>query len=255
MTNENKCLMSSVCKKAGDPKQCNDLCFPYIRMHGETGKGGLVGSAGIPKTYRTCLPSNLPFKEDNTKAYSFIKAYCEDVINQVDSGTGLYLHGVPNDTNPKGCGNGKTTGAVAILNWYLIQRVILEAKKKRRIDDLPAIFMNVSKFQNSFNAMFRGSRDRQDKASEEYYSLKDLMKKIPLLVMDDIGVRNATESFKSEFYEIIDDRDNEGLATIYTSNVTIDGLADILDERIASRIEGATIPLPFFGKDQRKRGI
>ncbi len=255
MTNESKCYLAHKCKRAGEESQCNNLCYPFIRLHGENGEGGVIKVAGVPKKYRSNRSDQLPFEEANPKAFKVITVYCKDVINQVKRGTGLYLHGIPNEQNPKGCGNGKTTAAVAILNEYLIARVIQDVTKEQRIDNVPALFMNVSKFQNTFNSMFRGTKERQEQAAEGYYTLKARMKKVPLLVMDDIGIRDSTESFKSEFYEIIDDRANEGLATIYTSNVPIKALEKILDERIASRIEGATAIIPFSGKDNRKRGF
>lgn len=254
-TNEGKCLLASKCKKAGDPLQCNNLCYPYIRLHGETGSGGVLGAAQIPKSYRTILLADLPFKEDNPKAYKMIKFYIDDIIEQVDTGTGLYLHGIPSADNPKGCGNGKTTAAASIINEYILARVIQDVKKERRIDDVPALFMNVSKFQNTFNSMFRGNAAMKDQSAQDYYDLKNTMKKVPLLVLDDIGVRDATEAFKGEFYEVIDDRANEELANVFTSNVPTEDLAKILDDRIASRIEGSAIIIPFGGADHRRRGL
>jgi len=254
MTYENKCLLSSKCKKAGTP-QCGELCFPYIKLHGEKGNGGALGLAGIPKLFANKLMKDLPIEESNPRAFRKLNLYISDLVAQVNEGVGLYLHGTPSETNRKGCGNGKTTAAAIIINEYIAARVIQDVKKEARLDDVPALFMNVSKFQNTFNSMFRGTLALKDTAAINYYKLKDLMSKVPLLVMDDIGVRDATEAFKSEFYEVIDDRNNEMLATIFTSNVPIDDLVTILDDRIASRIEGATIPVSFGGVDHRKRGI
>ena len=254
-TNEGKCLLASKCKKAGDHSKCNDLCFPFVRLHGETGNGGVLGAAQVPKVFRSILLKDLPFQTDNPKAFKTIKFYVSDIVNQVEQGTGLYLHGIPSSTNPRGCGNGKSTAAASIVNEYLVARVIQDVKKERRIDDVPALFMNVSKFQNTFNAMFRGTSHLKDQATNDYYNLKTLMKKVPLLVFDDIGVRDATESFKGEFYEVIDDRSNELLANVFTSNVPTEDLTKILDDRIASRIEGAALIIPFGGQDHRRRGL
>ena len=76
-----------------------------------------------------------------------------------------------------------------------------------------------------------------------------------LLVIDDIGLRNSTENFANELYEVIDERANDELATIYTSNYPIDSLGEILSHQIASRIEGSSIELEFEGKDNRKGGL
>ncbi len=255
MKQSEKCLLAVKCKKVGDPGQCNELCYPYVRFHGEKGNGGVQGVANIPKAYRRSLASNLPFKDDNPGAYKTVSIYAKKPDKMVDDNKGLYLFGIPNKTNPKGCGNGKTTAATAILNEYLIARVILDVKKERRIDDVPGLFVNASKFQNLFNSQFRGTKEMQEQATEKYYRFKKLMTRVPLLVLDDIGIRDATEAFRNEFHEVIDDRVNEEIPTIYTSNVPIYDLARILDERIASRIDGTTIPVGFKGEDKRKRGL
>lgn len=255
MANEGKCLLASKCKKAGDPSKCSALCYPFVRLHGEAGNGGVLGATQVPKAYRSLLLKDLPFQADNPKAYKLVKYYVDDIINLVEKGTGLYLHGIPSPTNVRGCGNGKTTAATIIVNEYVVARVIQDVKKERRIDDVPALFMNVSKFQNTFNAMFRGTSRLKDQATHNYYNLKTLMKKVPLLVFDDIGVRDATESFKGEFYEVIDDRSNELLANVFTSNVPTEDLSKILDDRIASRIEGAALIIPFGGQDHRRGSL
>ena len=252
MTNENICGLASKCKKAGDERYCNNLCFPFVRMYGESGTGGVVGIAGIPKAYRKSRVDNLPFKDSNKDAYKFIRLFCKQVVEKVNDGIGLYLFSIPNASNRKGTGTGKTTGATAILNEYIAERVILETKKQTQISDIVGMFVSVSKFQNTYNAQFRGTKELQDKASETYYSCKGRMCTVPLLLLDDIGIRDATEAFKNEFYEIIDSRSAEQLSTLYTSNVPLEKLSTMLDERIVSRIEGSTYQLPFVGSDHRK---
>lgn len=92
----------------------------------------------------------------------------------------------------------------------------------------------------------------QEEAGSRYYERKDLLIRVELLVLDDIGTRDATEAFNNEIYEIIDERASEERATIFTSNVPIDGIAQVLDDRIASRIHGMTWAVPFEGADMRK---
>lgn len=253
--NQDKCLLATKCKRAGDPNTCNELCFPFIRLHGESGGGGLLGVAHVPKAYRRSTVANLPFEQDNPKAFGMVCSYCNQIVKNVDNGVGLYLYGIPNLDNSKGTGNGKTTAATAILNEFLAERVILDAKKERRLEDVPGLFVNVSKFQNLYNAQFRGTREMQAEASQDYYQFKKLMTWVPLLILDDIGVRDSTEAFKGEFYEVIDNRAIEQLATIFTSNVPIEKLTDLLDDRILSRIQGSTHPVTLEGKDKRRRAF
>lgn len=255
MTLENTCLLAAYCSQAGNERFCNKFCFPNTRLHGEKGDGGLIVVANIPPKYRTSTIENLPFKEANPKAYAIVKRYAEKVIEKVDEGVGLYLFGVPSQENPKGVGNGKTTAATAIIIEYLRQRTILEAKKKRRIDEVPAFFMKMAKFQNVYNSQFRGSKDVAEMNGDKYQALKQKMIKCDLLVLDDIGLRGTTEALRNEIYEIIDERDTNERATIFTSNVALDRIAELLGEQIASRIEGMTFTIPFYGKDYRRKSL
>jgi DNA replication protein DnaC len=255
MTLENTCLLAKYCSKAGNPVFCHALCFPYTRLYGENGDGGLLAVANIPKKYRNSTLERLPIKEENPKAFAIVQRYGQKVVEKVDEGVGLYLYGVPSKENPKGVGNGKTTSAIAILLEYLRERTILEAKRERKIEDVPAFFMKMSKFQNIYNSQFRGSNNSQAENGDKYQALKRKMVKCDLLVLDDIGLRGTTEALQNELYEIIDERDTNERATIFTSNVPLDKIAEILGEQIASRIEGMTFGVPFYGKDNRKKSL
>ncbi|SFH22770.1 DNA replication protein DnaC [Desulfotomaculum arcticum] len=250
-----KCLLAQRCKKAGEPGQCNRLCFPYTKLQGETGTGGLWGLADIPKTYRFIIADQLPFRKANPAAWEVICRYCKHVLDFVqEQHMGLYLYSVPNKDNPKGSGTGKTTAAVAVVNEFLVARVIQHVKREKLIKKVPALFISVPRFQNVFNKQFRGPRDLHEEASLKYYKLKELMMEAELLVLDDAGIRESTAAFNGEFYEVIDERAVEARATILTSNEPLATIANIYDERTASRIEGFTVPVKFFGKDYRKAG-
>lgn len=248
-----KCLLAYKCKKAGDVGQCNRLCFPFTKLQGETGTGGLWGLAEIPATYGFLMAGELPFKEANPAAFEIISRYCKHVLDYVQGqNMGLYLYSIPNPDNPKGTGTGKTTAAVAVLNEYLVARVIQHVKKEKAIDAIPALFVSVPRFQNVFNKQFRGPKEVQEEASLKYYLWKERIMAAELLVLDDTGIRESTQAFSGEFYELIDERAVEERATILTSNEPLATIATIYDERTASRIEGFTVPVKFFGKDNRK---
>ena len=93
----------------------------------------------------------------------------------------------------------------------------------------------------------------QETASKKYYAVKDRIKSVDLLIFDDVATKATTEAFTEELYEIIDYRATEELATVFTSNVPLSEIADLLGDRIASRIEGMTVPVEFAGKDFRKK--
>jgi DNA replication protein DnaC len=255
MTLEHKCVLSERCKYAGNEHFCNQKCYPFVVMHGLNGDGGFWKSTGVPKRYRNSFLKTLPIEEQNPEAYKFIKRYIEKIGYCVSNGIGLYLYSVPSPINRMGTGTGKTTVAAAIVNEYVIHRVIEHVTRVREIVENPALFVKASEFQNVYNAQFRGTDELREQASQKYYSLKRQMMNVELLVIDDIALRGTTEAYKDEFYEIIDRRYNENLCTIFTSNLPLSEIGDILSPQIASRIEGMTEQILFVGEDNRKGGV
>lgn len=249
------CKLASKCKYAGVDGYCNVFCSPFMLLHGE-GTNGLWKATNVPPKYRNSFFDTLPIQSDNKPAYSFLKAYTGNLLDNVSNGVGLFFYSIPNAGNRLGTGTGKTTSAVAVLHEYLLARVMEDSKGGRPIEQNPALFYKASELQTLYNAQFRGTPDMQEKASLRYYKIKKLLMTAELLVLDDIGIRQKiTDAFENELTEVIDARDSNVLMTIYTSNLPIEKLADTLGDRIASRIEGMTEAIAFTGKDHRKGGV
>lgn len=249
------CKLASSCKKAGTDA-CNVLCSPFILLHGLEGHTGLWRARNVPKKYENSFLSNLPIQQDNPLPFSIIRRYVGSVIDNVRNGTGLFLYSIPNAENRLGTGTGKTTSAIAVANEYLLARTLEHSKGGEPIVNNPVLYYKASEFQNLYNAQFKGTPDMKDAATRKYERVKKLMMKVELLVFDDIGIRQKiTDNFENELTEIIDGRDSDQLATIYTSNLPIDKLADTLGDRITSRIDGMTVSVAFKGKDHRKGGL
>lgn len=255
MTLEHKCAMADICSKAGNESFCNPTCYPYTRLHGENGNGGLLAVANVPSKYKSSSLRMLPFEEDNPRTYAIIQKYGSTIVDKVNQGVGLYLFGVPSQDNPKGTGTGKTTAATALIVEYLRNRVVMEVKGEQPIHKTPAYFVKMAKFQNTFNKQFRGSKDKTEAHADIYEKLKSKMIETDFLVLDDIGLRGTTESLQNEIYEIIDERETNERATIFTSNVPLDQMDDIMTPQITSRIEGMVHSIPFQGKDHRKKEL
>lgn len=252
MTLQDKCVLASQCKAAGTDK-CNVFCYPYTQAHGNSGVGGFWGATNVPRKYRGRFAKNLNLiQQQNPQAYQILSVYAENVLDYVAEGVGLFLYSIPNPENPMGTGTGKTTAATTLVNEYTIQRVIQHVSGKKRLDQQPAVFIRASEFQNTFNAQFRGTEEARMEASEKYYDMKNLMMTVELLVLDDISLRNSTESLTNELYEILDERNIEGLATVLTSNLPLQKVGEMLSPQIASRIAGMTESVGFVGKDNRK---
>lgn len=236
------CKSCIYCNRCKHPNENRPSCLMVTRYE------KAQALAKIPKRYKNSRPENIPIEKDNPEAYRVVMKYCNDVVKfATEDCYSLYMYSVPSKDNPLGTGTGKTTCACAILNKFIEDYVWKTAMLRGSMLTLPALFVKCSDFQNIYNAQFRDKVG----ASEEYYAYKDNMKVCNLLVLDDIAVRSCTEAFMNELYEVINHRVSEQLATIYTSNVSLEQLGSILDERIASRIREDCIIRKFVGKDHR----
>lgn len=72
-----------------------------------------------------------------------------------------------------------------------------------------------------------------------------------LLILDDLGSELTTAFVQSALYELINSRLTAGLATIISSNLTMDDVRARYSPQIYSRLAGEYRTLPFFGEDIR----
>jgi len=91
----------------------------------------------------------------------------------------------------------------------------------------------------------------------------EYIKKVPLLLIDDIGAENLSAWGRDEILgPILQYRMDEHLPTFFTSNLTLTELEDHLSvasgktdkvkaRRIVERIKQLTVPLELIGKNRR----
>lgn len=251
-----KCVFKDKCKQYGKEELCTSFCTYYTYMHGLNGNGGFWITRNVPKKYDNCRLENLPISTDNPQVFKRVKKYIENIEEFVlDKNVGLYLFSLPTEANKFGTGTGKSTTAIAILNEFVLWRVKLHVSGNRRIKSNPALFLRASEYQNIYNDQFKGDFSLKEQASSKFSRYKKSMSNVELLVLDDIAVRGGTEAYLNELYEVIDTRASNGLTTIYTSNISIEAVADVLGNRIVSRIEGMAVPMELVGEDKRKGGL
>ena len=267
MTNENNCVLANGCKAAGSGA-CTQHCPYFIAMHGVSGNGGRSAAAGLPREYRLVTLQNSPargaiyikerkpsvIKESVT---TMAEAYVKSFERQFDQETGiispaeriksLYLV----SESP---GTGKTTTAAALLNEWL--RVHYSGSLRRGLEPLqrPAYFLDVNAWQNDYNEFNRPRVPDSvaEPAAARYYRALEAAKTAPFAVLDDIGVRDATDGFRGDLHAVINARVTNQLPTIYTSNVALGSLATVFGEkRLADRIGDLCREIEFVGESKR----
>lgn len=223
------CQAKDRCPGYGKDEHCHDMCWGYLSMR------LMFQQSQIPKRYLDCRLANLPFKKNCPDAYKAVNRFIANIKTLVPDGKGLYLFG----NTP---GTGKTTAACAIGNEYIIAKAFTARQKPQ------VLFVTTSKLLEKL----RKAMDTPDESMPGYLYL---IETIPLLIFDDIGAEKPSEWMQERFYNIINDRNNELLSTVLTSNFKLDELEIRLGSRIRSRIEGMTIPVGFEStRDMRRRG-
>lgn len=92
---------------------------------------------------------------------------------------------------------------------------------------------------------FRSSYSREECRSEKYLECT-------LLIIDDLGTEFSNQFTLATIYNLLNSRQNKGLATIISTNLSPEELARKYEDRIYSRIiGGGSKILPFEGKDRR----
>lgn len=243
------CILQEPCRNA-DTEACSRLCPSYIAMHGFNGKGGRVGAAGTPEDYRLVTVQSSPARKDQATVYEIVDAYIATFNRQFDAAAerikSLYFY----SAEP---GTGKTTTAIAVLNAWLIAHYIGSIQRHRQPLERQAIFFDVNEWQTDFNAFNRPRVPDEiaAPAAERYYRLQRAVMAAPFAVIDDIGVRDATEAFRGDLHTVINERVTAGLPTIYTSNVPMRELGRLYDARLADRVRDMCAEVAFVGGSKR----
>lgn len=251
-TNASHCILREPCRSSTDPTACTRLCPHFIALHGASGAGGRVSAASTPADYRQVTVASSVARADQPKAYAIVDAYVATFERQFSDDPAdrriksLYLYSAAP-------GTGKTTTAAAIANAYLITHYIGSLQRNRRPLERPVYFLDVNEWQTQFNAFNRPRVPDHiaEPASAAYYRAMEAAKSAPFAVLDDIGVRDATEAFRGDLHAIVNHRVTNRLPTVYTSNVMIDELAQVFDARLADRVRDQCAVVPFVGESKR----
>lgn len=231
---------------------CPPTCAHRIAMHGMNGKGGRIAAAGAPSDYRNLTLKNSPARESQVKAYRIFDAYVSTFSRMFnadgDQIKSLYLF----SESP---GTGKTTSAVAVMNEYIMTNYLGSLKNGKQPPQQPAYFLDVNEWQTLYNGFNRANipQDVAEQYSRPYYAMMEKAKSAPFAVLDDIGVRTASDAFRADLHTIINYRCANALPTVYTSNIPLEELATVFDKRLYDRVRDQCGVIAFEGGSKRGR--
>ena len=186
----------------------------------------------LPKEIKEASFKNI-YKDD--KARVPIIKYFKEFIDNYDKETkpkGIYLNG--------SFGSGKT---------YLIASLFNEMAKK----GVRSVLVYYPEFLVDLKSSF----------SIDFEEKRDYVKKIPLLLLDDIGAENTSNWSRDDVLgPILQYRMDNNLPTFFTSNLTIDelekslsittnGVDKVKARRIVERIKQLTVNLELISKNRR----
>jgi len=171
---------------------------------------------GIPALYLASTFDNLHDPKPSRAVISTCRSYGS---HHQPTHAGLYLWSAVN-------GNGKSHLAAAILMSYGDGFFV---NASDLIDDIKDSFNGVGPCRTEQRALFAA-----------------------LLVLDDLGVGQATEWAETRFYRLLNHRTSQLLPTVITSNYSPELLEERLGPRTASRILGSCGILHVDGPDHRR---
>lgn len=242
------CVLASICRNV-DTDVCNSRCEYFVLLNAR------INQAEMPKTYRFNTLDSSPIRKDQSDIYEILldgingkPSYVSTFERHFDGGRikSIYFY----SESP---GTGKTSTACGLINAYLKSYYLGCMKRSITPKQRPAYFLDIGDFQELYNEFNRKHvpEDVAQKASREYYRRMKNAKQSDFLVMDDIGLRDASQAFRSDLHAIVNHRAVSDTPTIYTSNVPIEHIEDIYDKRLYDRVRDKCAVFSFRGGSMR----
>jgi DNA replication protein DnaC len=186
--------------------------------------------SGLPEAKQR--PITLYLTEDNSgdeKAFHRLADIRKNIVEFVESGNNLYICS-------KWTGNGKTSWAIKMLHTYFHHTAV------GNYENLKGMFVSTTE-------LLLQLKDFNNPLSKSYL---ENLKNVDLVIWDDIVVSGMSQYDFTQLYTIIDRRILAEKSNIFTSNQpTVEGFANLMGNRLASRIYYTSEIIELKGKDMR----
>lgn len=187
-------------------------------------------SSTIPARYRGVSFDRPPVsdmaRDLQTKlAVSQVRAYIDDLDNQLAEGRGLWVFG--------GTGTGKTTLAM------LISKAALEAGKTVAIYSLPKLLARIRRTYDS------------EPGGDSYLSFFERLTSVDLLHIDDLGAEKRSDWVLEQLYALVNERYDSQRSMLITTNLQHDQLEEQIGSRTVSRLAQICEEVEIVGDDRR----
>jgi len=152
------------------------------------------------------------FRQQARNIFSYVQRFCDDLPKK--PGQGLFIHG------PTGSGKSYLMGCIA----------------NKLSGEMSVKYLVYADFLDNLRATYSSN-----KTDYSEHQMIDAVKKVDLLLLDDLGVEKPTEFAYKNLAQIIDYRYRNCLPLVVTSNFTLQELikrsqADLYGERIVWRL-------------------
>lgn len=225
------CFISELCKLESKCRECREKGLGYLlQTH-------YIPRSMIPLEYmRELWELDLP-----QSAIPLLK-YMAQIEQMVEEGKGFYLYS-------SRTGTGKTTAACNALKKYLALSVFKNAED---LDNRRVLYINVPMLLEMIRASYNNPNPQLDYLLDE---LKDLSTAPKLILFDDIGAEKPSDWVRERLYSLLNFRVSNGLANIFTSNLSPAELAVQLGDRVASRCMANNRAMELTTIDHRIGGL
>lgn len=143
-------------------------------------------------------------------------------------------------------GNVYIYGDVGRGKTFLINSIAKEILDR----NFSVVYMTSTKLFKFLNDYLYAFEDRRENLEEKYRLIFDC----DLLIIDDLGAEASRQSDRSNLFDVVNERMNDGKPIIFSSNLDEEALQEVYGSRIFSRIMGNNSRIyEIFGEDLRLR--